>query len=44
MTKIVDTIKNFIYLDENETREPRTIGLSMIPGQHVVSIEIDEPI
>lgn len=23
-------------------KEPRTIGLSMIPGQHIVSIDVDE--
>ncbi len=25
------------------TKEPRTIGLSMIPGHHIISVEIDSP-
>jgi hypothetical protein len=32
---------SFYFLDEN--KEPRNIGLSMIPGHHIITIEVDEP-
>ncbi|XP_001198253.2 N-alpha-acetyltransferase 38, NatC auxiliary subunit [Strongylocentrotus purpuratus] len=28
--------------DSPEKEEPRVLGLAMVPGQHIVSIEIDE--
>ncbi|XP_033107340.1 N-alpha-acetyltransferase 38, NatC auxiliary subunit-like [Anneissia japonica] len=28
--------------DSNNKEEPRTLGLAMIPGRHIVSIEIDD--
>ena len=39
-------IKLFYFqkdLFKESGKEPRTIGLSMIPGHHVVSIHLDEP-
>ncbi|XP_072174994.1 N-alpha-acetyltransferase 38, NatC auxiliary subunit-like [Diadema setosum] len=29
-------------LDSDEKEEPRVLGLAMVPGQHIVSIEVDQ--
>lgn len=29
--------------DSDEKEEPRVLGLAMVPGHHIVSIEIDDP-
>lgn len=36
-----DEYVNAQDLDDKE--EPRVLGLAMVPGQHIVSIEIDDP-
>lgn len=30
------------YLSEDNSGEPRMLGLAMVPGRHIVSIHIDE--
>lgn len=30
------------YLSEENSGEPRMLGLAMVPGRHIVSIHIDE--
>jgi len=30
------------YLTEENSREPRMLGLAMIPGRHIISIHVDE--
>lgn len=30
------------YLKDEENEEPRMLGLAMIPGEHIVSIHIDD--
>ena len=32
----------FIYFLDYENEDPRILGLAMIPGKHIVSLEIDE--
>lgn len=34
--------KHFVYLLEHGNEEPRILGLAMIPGKHIVSLEVDE--
>lgn len=33
----------FCFLDLDDKEEPRVLGLAMVPGQHILSIEIDDP-
>lgn len=33
---------NFIIVESSNKEDARILGLAMIPGQHVVSIEVDE--
>lgn len=38
------TEKHILFLpDLDDKEEPRVLGLAMVPGQHIVSIEIDDP-
>jgi len=30
------------YLTEENSRDPRMLGLAMIPGRHIISIHVDE--
>ncbi|XP_071943933.1 N-alpha-acetyltransferase 38, NatC auxiliary subunit-like [Antedon mediterranea] len=40
---ILGTCEEYVGVyDENSKEEPRTLGLAMIPGRHIVSIEIDD--
>ena len=32
----------FLFLVADEKEEPRILGLAMVPGKHIMSIEIDE--
>ena len=32
----------FLHYVDNKNEEPRILGLAMIPGKHIVSLEIDE--
>ena len=33
---------SFFFLVADEKEEPRILGLAMVPGKHIMSIEIDE--
>lgn len=32
----------FLHFVDSKNEEPRILGLAMIPGKHIVSLEIDE--
>lgn len=32
----------YLKTNDGETEEPRVLGLVMVPGRHIVSIEIDD--
>lgn len=32
----------YLKSSDGETEEPRTLGLVMVPGRHIVSIQIDD--
>ncbi|XP_046851652.1 N-alpha-acetyltransferase 38, NatC auxiliary subunit-like [Xenia sp. Carnegie-2017] len=42
MNMILGSCQEFVYGEDYENEEPRILGLAMIPGKHIVSIEIDE--
>ncbi|CAB3982618.1 Hypothetical predicted protein [Paramuricea clavata] len=42
MNIILGSCQEFVYGEDYENEEPRILGLAMIPGKHIVSLEIDE--
>ena len=31
------------YVSETNAGDPRMLGLAMVPGRHILSIDVDEP-
>ncbi|KAL8557946.1 N(alpha)-acetyltransferase 38, NatC auxiliary [Nucella lapillus] len=38
---ILGTCEEYIHAPENEKEDPRVLGLAMVPGHHVDSIQVD---
>ncbi|XP_026330959.1 N-alpha-acetyltransferase 38, NatC auxiliary subunit [Hyposmocoma kahamanoa] len=39
---ILGACSEYLKNSDGETEEPRTLGLVMVPGRHIVSIQIDD--
>ena len=42
MNIILGSCQEFVHDEDYENEDPRILGLAMIPGKHIVSLEIDE--
>ncbi|XP_028394206.1 N-alpha-acetyltransferase 38, NatC auxiliary subunit-like [Dendronephthya gigantea] len=42
MNIILGSCQEFVHGEDYENEDPRILGLAMIPGKHIVSLEIDE--
>lgn len=44
MNIILTTVQEYFhYSEEDCTEEPRSLGLAMVPGRHIKSLQIDIP-
>ncbi|KAK8760790.1 hypothetical protein V5799_027943 [Amblyomma americanum] len=39
---ILGSCSEYLQPDSSSTVEPRILGLAMVPGQHIVSVHVDE--
>lgn len=42
MNFVLGSCSEYLKNAEGETEEPRVLGLVMVPGRHIVSIQIDD--
>ena len=42
MSSVVDVCMSCVGFAEGGVEEPKAIGLAMVPGQHIVAIQVDD--